>query len=497
MVNNIATILSKQATSTDIHNLQMLWGKKSGEKLYVDENNRLQKMGFFQKIPYSTSSGYQVKIQANVKKVIDELTAKIEIEENPERSKLENIQTLFFQKLSHLSRKVYSRTLSEKTYTLLLENENGTVNKINLWAKMGNFSSLGGSSGSYKIIQGKVIGKAGFNEEKPLGIFKPSSEEVLSANNPKFMTRLKRLIHLTLLKPVSGSLFHTAAGQSYLAEVASKKVEQFVVRAVDDYLENSPNISESTKKLLTNIKLVPQTEVATLKLGQRKEEIGSFQVWVDDTSFDEAYKALGVRGDNYKQNHYFGKPLKLDEMKKDLPKELFELLVIIDYTTGNSDRHGKNWFIVYDENKNIAGIRLIDGGWSMAPDHPQNRLSPELTKQYIWKNLPHAEKTFSPSGQHVIAYLKEHQEVLAQDLEALYFGHSRFEDIDTDAKRIERMKERIEVLERYSEQGKTLRELANVRTEAEITTARTQIAKPLHFHIPPPPRSTREFVFAR
>lgn len=462
----------------DTENLRVLWNRAKGDYLTVNEEGYLVKMGVMDRIRYTTFSDYRKEVQNKVKNVIDGILCKLD----GKGEQKDFISELFFNRLSSLSRKVYSRKLSESTYQVLTNKlldsvpesqkaqmRDKTAIKVDLWSRLGNFSSLGGCSGSYRIIQGSVEDQQGKEvvEERSLGIFKPSSEETLSANNPKFMQRLKRLMHRTLLRPISGSLFHTAGGQSYLAEVAAKKVEEIVVEGVNNYLRTHPNLDERTKRLLDNIELVPNTCVANLKLGNKGSQLGSFQMWVHE-KHEEAAEALGVNL-NYQKSGWFAKQLTLEEAKAKLPAELFDLLVIVDYATGNSDRHGANWFFIMNEKDEVVGIRLIDGGWAMSPEHPEHKLSPELTKQYLWKNIPLSSEGFTDLGKAVAEHLHENQDRLTEKLRKLYTrNQTSHEEMEIDERRFNRMKDRIEVMEFVSKKGGTKADLAAIRTHKEI-----------------------------
>ena len=460
------------------HNLQMLWDRKKGEHLYSDKG-QLKVMGFCQNLWYVLSQSYRDKINATLTKTVSALTLDIKKGVIEGDQAEEFIAELFFKKLSYLSTRIYKRELSDHTVDILtkqikMDNDElpKTASKLylqayqsaKLWARLGNFEALTGCSGSYRVIKGKVLTAEG-NEDKALtsGIFKPSEEDTLAEGNPKTAQKIKRWLLNNIAWAFKGSLFDTVAGQAYVAEAATKVVETHLLQAVQAYLKTD-GIDEKLHSLLNNLTLVTDTHVGKMGFSHHSERVGSFQLWVQE-EHEEASHALGLK-QNY-QPYFLGKKPSLDELKAQVPAELFDLLVIIDYLTANSDRHGGNWFVVKDNNGKVTGIRLIDGGWSMAPKHPTAWDTPELGKQYLWQNLHLAKEKFTDLGRFVIQYMSKNQTALKTEINDLYNQHFVNETKNKD--RVDRMLERLEVMS-LLEKNCTKVELAQIRTAKEITS---------------------------
>lgn len=469
--------LNVNLDQTNVKNLQTLWNRKSGELLYSD-NGQLKVMGLFQKIHYKLSQSYREQINTTLSKTVSKLTIEMK-KDSIEGNRAEDfISELFFKKLSRLSRQVYKREISENMAALLARRIKLAEGEIpseasklyveayhgaKLWARLGNFEALSGSSGSYRIIKGKVTKNDGVEEkESTLGIFKPADEDTLAEGNRKTIQKIKRWLLNSLASPFKGSLFDTVAGQAYVAEAATKLVESHVLEAVEEYLKKD-GIDTKLQALLKNLILITDTHIGKMGFSEQPEKVGSFQLWVQEPH-KEASQALGLKK-NY-QPYFLGSTPSLDELKAKVPPELFDLLVIIDYLTANSDRHGENWFITEDKNGNGTGIRLIDGGWSMSPKHPTWWDKPELEKQYLWQNLALSEEKFTDFGQHVIHYLSANKKRLKNAVKALYDQHL-VNDLNKNEERINRMMERLEVIAQLGKSA-TKKELAQIQLEKEI-----------------------------
>ncbi len=248
------------------------------------------------------------------------------------------------------------------------------------------------------------------------------------------------------MRPFTKLAFATVGGQAYIAEAAATKVEKVVVAACKKYFESIK------KEAPQNLEFVPETHIVTLPLGQKPARVGSFQLWVN-AKHKTASEFL------HTSRHYGCTQTAKDAMTGKLSDELFDIMVIIDYVTGNFDRHGDNWFIL----DNAHGIRLIDGGWALAPAHPTGWNVAELSNQYLWKKLPFADSGFTELGKFVIHELSVNQAHLGDEISALYNG--RLTDGD---KRVARMKERIQLLQKVKG-SLTKRALAEFRTLDSIT----------------------------
>lgn len=492
-----------QIKTFDKNNLNVLWQRRSGEKLYASDG-QLKVMGFWQRCKYCFSSSFRTSVQTDVQRIIKNLTDHIDaVEFTPESrcNKEEFITQLFLTKLAPLSQTIFSRDLKDSVITILFKAVSSQMNneeigknaseeyvkmypEIKLWAHLGNLESLGGASGSYKIIRGKKLNDQGEEMEKEvaLGIFKPSDEEPLAPNNNRTMQKIKRwlLSFPVFSKPFRGSLLKTVGGQAYLAEVSTKITEQYVLDAVRKYC------SERTNPLDARLQgkqdwlqqLVPDTQVAHLNLRGKGERVGSVQLWIQGNP-QHARGFFGVNeiyqtGDLPAWKRFLGSflpiskgtKLPLQELKDKLPAELFDLLVIMDYATGNGDRHAENWFVMTDKT-NVIGIRLIDGGQSMSPKHPRPWAFQELRNRYLWRNLKLSEEPFTDLGKFVIQRLYEHSAQALAKIGELYTKHQPNKDVMIQG-RLHGMGDRIAVLDRFQKEGKTKYQLGKTRTHRDI-----------------------------
>lgn len=500
---------AEQFSKEDRSNLKTLWNRKKGELLYSTADGKLKSMWIWQRIAYSLSSSYRDAVQQGVKRAIQNLTDHIdgvsfkesEAKEGVALTKDTFITELFFKKLAPLSRHVFSRNLQESVIQVLTPKIQVAADEIGpnatekykqvypiakLWAKLGNIEPLGGASGSYKIIRGEVTQSNGqVIAKESLGIFKPFDEEPLAPSNNRTLQKIKKFfLKIPLSGPIRGSLLKTVAGQAYLAEATAKIVERHVVEAIKEFLaQPNANLDDRLKAGQEWLKLVTDTQVAHLDLrGKEEERAGSFQLWVQETH-KEACQFLGMN-EFYKKESgsFFGSTIasliadirglqpSAADLKRVLPAELFDLLVIIDYAIGNGDRHGFNWFIVHDQNNQVNGIRLIDGGQAMAPEHPGYFSFMELHKRYLWRNLGLSKEGFTDLGKFVINKLHDHafQQTLKGEIQALYNKHQP-NDQNTTQNRLTRFSERLEVMHRYKDRTKV--ELGAVRTHRDFNRA--------------------------
>jgi len=499
------------------HNILFLEENKGKEKFTFDADGKMKKMNFLEKLIYTFSPTKQ----KSLKTAFNQFTRSIKITDQTTSDDKGAIKRLFFEALPGMNRKFYEREI-DKEVLHYLEDEIAALNpnphkiksdklldfltspsepddlfagiKIEekqervlhsvaitaqVWAKMGSYTaSEGGSSISYRII-------AGGKEGKPVGIFKASSEEPLGEKNTKPGQRIKKIVISALSKlypPMVGSLNETAAGQGYVAEVVQMKVADRVLQIVGDYeialrkkgpLEH--NIAETLEKIKTG--LVPRTNVVNFQMGGKDAEKGSFQEWIHE-EHEEAYKFFQLKNKHYKGSE------KVSE--DEIPPELYDLLAIVDYATANSDRHGENWFIMTKKDSEmksrVTGIRLIDGGWSMAPKHALSEKAFELNSQYKWRVLPFANKPFTPLGQYVIEQLYAERNELKSGLSKLYNEHlsSENDKKNLTPQRLNMMDERLAVMNLYKD--RTKRELANIRTQTQIAAALEIIPNPSTDH---------------
>jgi hypothetical protein len=497
-------------------NLQILWNRRRGEK-FCTIDGKLVKMNLPRRIAYACSSQYRNLVQNGVRNAIRNLTDNIDsinLNNDSPISKEQLITDLFFQKLAPLSTKVYTRTLKEFVFNQLRPSAVGSIEEMEktvsqeysesyqearLWAKLGNITSMGGASGSYRITQGLVIrgnGVAIIKDVKHLGIFKPSHEEPLAASNTRTCQKIKRwLLRVPILsKPFRGSMLRTVGGQAYVAEAATKVVERYVIDAAKNYLSSNPNGIDPRLHGKDWLKLVTDTQVATIDIRGKGERVGSFQLWVQEEHADASLffgvNELYQNGSRSAWKRAFGSFLpimkksqpSIEFLKQKLPDELFDLLVIMDFVTGNGDRHADNWFVVHsdDAEKRAEGIRLIDGGQSMAPKHPTKWAYQELHNRYLWRNLALSREEFTPLGTYIIDELNKRELHLCQDVHRLYTIHQPNET-GTTFDRLECMKDRIKIMAYCAEQKMTKAQLARIRTERDV--ARVKGVMPVEVRI--------------
>lgn len=452
----------------DVNNLKHIWNRKKGQLFFVD-NNQIKIMNIWQRILYCLFNFYRNEVNTLLFKEINHLTAKINLERADENSK-KFVTQLFFEKLSPLSRQIYRRQLPQTVFNHLVKEIKFRENEIpseatgeyqtaykmaKVWARLGNFeNATGGVSGSYKIIKGKILSDVKEEEnskEEILGIYKPHNEDTLSPTNPKIQQKIKLIFAKTIFSPFTKLTFDCVAGQGFVAEVAAKKLENYVSKAVKEYLRKHSKIAS-----FHDLQFVPDTQIAYLPLGKREERKGSFQLWINTQT---AAQFL-----NTKRHYQCGQAVK-ESMKDKMSTELFDLMVIIDYISSNFDRHGDNWLIKSNETGKASGIRLIDGGWSMGPKHPRWWSIHELKNQYMWKVLPFADGSFSELGKFVIDYLEKNKSKIAKEILGLYDTHFPYEN-EKNKKRVEKMLERLQVLQLKKNVSK--KDLAKIRTHSQI-----------------------------
>lgn len=431
--NNITpTFNGEQLTQADRQSLKAIWDRKKGE-LFTTNGVTLQKMGKLEKFLYTVSSSYRSYLNARLRPIIATITGKIRINDTDHADYKGLITTLFLEKLAPLSRGIYRRELTVDQYRHLWQAAQiniddlspqatapyeGAYKAAQFWAKMGNFKTQKGASLSYQLIAGKV----GDLEEKSIGLFKPTDGEPLSPSNPSLWQRTKRNLYNTLLYPFSGSLPQLNGGQGYIAEAAATIVDRYVREGVRIYLqEEGDNLTPQERALLENLTLVPETHVVSCRLPRAGTKKGSLQTW-EQGRHQEACEFLETN--RFYRRAWRQTSLELESLKQKLPPVLFDLLVVVDYFTGNCDRHGENWFCMLDENRNMNGIRLIDGGKAFSPVIPNSTDFLEWATYNNWKTLPLAQEGFSPLAQSVIAHLYERRRDIRGELEALYDTHA-------------------------------------------------------------------------
>lgn len=458
-------------------------------RLYVDDEGKIKKLSraqhFKEKVHdlFTRGSSFNARKEAFNKTMGDLQQALINNMGTLEEPQKQAVENLFFttfpsKKGSLLDSSIISPAMLEFLKTRVQpenpaeedqagQNPDVDVRTAQVWARIVPPKSPAvASAGSY-IVAGK---------SEPLGIFKPSDEEPLAAKNKKLGQKIKRLVVPHLPQSMIGSLQETTAGQGYIAEKASYKISQKILTCAQDYIDDyNP---ENKKILEAQIKngLVPPTEITEMLVGGQNK-VGSFQQWAPNAT--NAYSHLGFQKRDYTKPQveplgdgvidYAIGDTDRDEATELLnPKEaqkptidtdLFDLLVILDYLSGNCDRHGENWLVRKD-----GTLAAIDGGWSMPPEHPLAGAI-ELKNQYLWKSLSLADREFGPLGKHIINTLSV--EDLRQELSQLYGSYSKETEVDNN--RLMAMQERLAVLKTFAEdQPKTIRDLGAIRTIDEV-----------------------------
>ncbi|MBS0625403.1 MAG: hypothetical protein JSS32_05075 [Verrucomicrobia bacterium] len=445
--------------------------KRQKGELFAAEGGHLRKMGFGESLRYRLSSccpklfgKYAERVSSEVRTVIDTVTSSLRIQNQGDYKHLKNF---YFTSLPSLSRRVYSRKIHKsireylKTQleyrwvpetTINFQNE---MKRAQLWAALGNFEMLGGSSGSYRILD---------ENENPIGVCKLADEEPLAENNPRFSQQCKRRFHAMCPSWSRASLFKTIAGQAYLAESVTYKIATWVEAALKD----------------PSLNLVPETHVVKIDLGLKKEKKGSFQLWIqgdkstaaEHLGADENYENISkprqlLRSIYNVAARCFGwTPIERTFEKIDeIPDDLIDYLALVDILTANHDRHAENWYLMKNEKGEIKDIRLIDGGWSMSPYHPPCGSHFLLRHQYLWRLLPIAKNPFSQKAIEAIEKLHGKLDELEAMVKSFYEEHGD----DMAAERAACFKDRLEVL--FKMRYKAKAEVAKIRSESEIRQA--------------------------
>lgn len=422
-----------------------LQNRKKGELFCVkhkNNNDYIAQMSFIESLHYKISSSHRREVATKLKGRIDHLTKELEYQEDKNKF----IKTLFFEKMAPLSRNIYSRQLHESTAKFLsaeLDHEEQINRKGHevsdnyktkfkialLWARLGNFENVQAyGGGSYKIKDG---------EGTALGIFKPEIEDGLTFKNPSLLAKIRSIAYRCLY-PITKLSYSCKSGQGYTAEVIARRISNWVMKCTES----------------GGHEIVPDTQVASIQLGLKNPMKGSFQLWENDSQVAEESLSIGHRYNSTKMP-------SLDAIRQTLPSEQFDLLVIIDFITGNFDRHASNWLI---RNQKVFAI---DGGFAMAPAHPKWWNFIELRNQYLWKRLPLAGETFTENGKAIIENLYQNREEIKKEIEAFYSQELPGKaNENVNRARVNCMMERIEVL--YKMREATKREVAEVRTESQI-----------------------------
>lgn len=434
------------------YNIKALMTRRKGEKFYVDEDGLLQKLTGVQKILYGTNRNYRTEVQGNVRLTISNTIKQLDPNNIPTDGKINSrfFEELFFDNISALSLRIFDRRLMEELdrdiLKLIAPNFLDAREKIGFDTLEINDEVLTTNNDyfAYAVATADFALKLGIAPKpvkegangtyflkdlsgKNIGVFKPKDEETLAAQAPKRRSRFIRLTHRILPFATAAFCYN---GNACKAETAASIVSQQLG------LNNVPTT-----------RLASFTHPAFNYSSDAHNEIelppkeGSFQLFIQTPHIqaDEYFK-IGINWNVYK---LFGIAHK--RLKGNIDQSEFEKLVILDFIIGNIDRHFANWLITQ-----MNKILCIDNGFAMAHKHTDSISS---VHQYEWKLLINAEKSFSDEAKGYINKLSIEQETLIAEL--------RRHDLINEAQE-RTLRERIAVLIKFANEGKTMRQLGEV-----------------------------------
>lgn len=529
-------------------NLGALWNRGENEKLICEEKvgeddklvRELRTMSLWEKTKFALSKTKLMKgtelekwgksIQLGVDKTITDLTERLdatditakvfdEAQTEAKEAKDSFIHELFTEKLATLNRSFYKRKITDHTFEVLTgkivadqkppkdasKQYKAAWKSAKVFAAIGNVSAAGGGSDSLKVwgwtnqLEGAKSGEEG--KAVTLGIFKDPAGDPLSASNRKITAKLQ-YVSMSFFNKISGgrmyqTMFDTASGQSYLAEVASAIAAKHVGIAIEKAITDLQLPKEEADKLREMFRdVVPDTQVEEFSLPRGDVKRGSFQLWANPKEGQgvvESQKYMGTTKTYGRTIWEFLKAPFTKQQVQSLPKEALDVLTINDLITGQSDRHGENILLVTEgEKQNPVNVKFIDGGWAFSPEHPTSQLSPELSKQYIILRLAQADRDFTDFGKKVIDHFADPTNVdaMINDMEKLYRSEQdemnrRREEAgqpaDVDFKyeaRLERVRERVNVM--VAKKDDNMSSHLKVRTKGKIMKLQPE-------KTPPPP----------
>ncbi|EDQ90707.1 uncharacterized protein MONBRDRAFT_1112, partial [Monosiga brevicollis MX1] len=242
----------------------------------------------------------------------------------------------------------------------------------------------------YLITQGSSGSYFCRNIDKELvGVFKPKNEEPYGALNPKWGKWFQRNFCCCMYG--RNCLLQNAG---YLSEAGASVVDTClnlnivpktrVVRLTSPTFHYSRFDRARARAVQSASRRFPETVGRHLRQGL-PPKVGSFQQFVK----------------GYKDATVFLREHDPDTLPPHIQLQLqhqFELLVVLDYITRNTDRNNDNWLIKYDPVRDLAAFRLwairlaaIDNGLSFPFKHPDNW----RTYPFHWAWLPLAKRPFS------------------------------------------------------------------------------------------------------
>lgn len=350
------------------------------------------------------------------------------------------VRDLLFEKMSRMSDRVFDRAVIREEMAELIYPDLQSakaqiedreywvaVEQVRLAQKLGvDFQPISkGSSKSY-------FGLDRFGNRKI--VFKPKNEGVQSVESPKWQTKLKAVMNVVF--PFFRSGISIQTDRAYLAEVAASVVDKVMGLHVTPLTK----IDRFQSDAFTNPEI----------------SVGSCQVYVEDAvTANNAYGLSEWLTTALQRMQIWWKQRVLPEA---IRQSELEKLAILHFVIGNQDGHFSN-ILVKDEK-----AFSIDNGCSMGQEHPSSYLSKR--NQYFWGYLPQSQKVFSDEAKQIVAKL---------DLERLFNGLEKIEADAFSEEQMQRMGERISVLKGAMEQGWTIYQLSQVKSETDFENARIQL----------------------
>lgn len=445
------------------HNMQMIWNRQKGEKFYVAQDGRLQKLSFWGRIVYYICA--RKSIDARVCLVFTETLGCIENKKVDDDDLLgvagAKFWELFIKKIGHLSHTIFIRSAalnddckqalayyfyhSERMeivnkqrhmyghkqkddpsfveYCFEIQDSIRSSKELDVAEALGGRSLTlikGGSSGVYK---GQLL-----NGQDAL-VFKPRGEGPYGHENPKLFTKIKRVVQ-RLFNCCGGNLQRDSlyADTEYFSEVFAFRTALW--------------IKTKTKSEYT---LVPPTFFKTFTSqafsGRNKTKIGSCQEWV--TGWREASQYAPSWN-----LWWLGKGVCYLKGSDRIPvnQDQFEDFLILDYVIGNQDRDTDNFGLKEWDNKEKVFKQIVafDNSFAFPKKHPEGVLS--TRKMHLPALLANARRGFSERGLQLIEMFKKEQDDLFKELEL---------QTDSDGKPLltpaqkETARDRIEALYRH------------------------------------------------
>lgn len=314
----------------------------------------------------------------------------------------------------------------------------------------------GGASGTY-LMRGR--------DGNPLGVFKPNDETPDGQNCPKFVGKCKSF------------------GSKILSRCLPHDFIKIFLRrsgVVMDHAHLSETASSALDKIL-GLHVVPHTEVATFEspifYGANKQKKGSFQLF---GSGKEACDALNIqhvkKATRPKLYQEFAKPEHSRHKFRN-----FEEFALFDMLTGNIDRHFENW-LLHKEKDGKFSIIAIDHGAAFPTKHPHRgeRRRPgqgrfgwlneylSVKYMYLWETMPQANRPFSETMKQQI--LKIDPKRLGLMLKQYLIDNDLPQTEAFLSEKLDRLYERLQIIQMMVRQGATIREIAGIRTQKDFDT---------------------------